>query len=199
GQNSATLFITPPEIAVTDYYVSYGVSPGQLPFGTSVHIPHSSGVVELKINDLKPNTQYYFEVRAGNGCALGPNSTIKSITTGIVSSSNSSEKKSSSSENLASKIVVSSVNTSYLSPTQIKISWTTNIPTSASVLFARTQEELDKEIALFSKSTSFPGELTEDHSVVLSNLSPNQNYVFKIVDQSSGFVDSSTRSFSTKS
>jgi flagellar basal body rod protein FlgG len=29
------------------------------------------GVIDYTVNDLTPNTKYYFKVRAGNGCATG--------------------------------------------------------------------------------------------------------------------------------
>ncbi len=42
------------------------------------------GVIDFTINDLSPNTVYYFKVWAGNGCAPGDWSSWKMVKTGVI-------------------------------------------------------------------------------------------------------------------
>lgn len=52
-------------------HIAYGLSPGDERYGVSFSAGLSSGVVNYTINDLNPNTTYYFKVRGGSGCAPG--------------------------------------------------------------------------------------------------------------------------------
>lgn len=67
----ATLYFTPVNDYLSYYYIAYGLSPGDERFGVSFQSGLSSGVVNYTINNLDPNTTYYFKVRGGNGCAPG--------------------------------------------------------------------------------------------------------------------------------
>ena len=69
--SKATLYFTPVNDHLSYYYVAYGLSPGDERFGVSFQSGLSSGVVNYTINDLNPNTTYYFKVRGGSGCAPG--------------------------------------------------------------------------------------------------------------------------------
>lgn len=69
--SKATLYFTPVNDYLSYYYVAYGLSPGDERFGVSFQSGLSSGVINYTINDLNPNTTYYFKVRGGNGCAPG--------------------------------------------------------------------------------------------------------------------------------
>lgn len=69
--STATLYFTPVNDRLSYYYIAYGLSPGDEQFGVSFTSSLSSGVVTYTINDLNPNTTYYFKVRGGNGCAPG--------------------------------------------------------------------------------------------------------------------------------
>lgn len=67
----AVLYFTPVNDHLSYYYIAYGLSPGDERYGVSFSAGLSSGVVNFTINDLNPNTTYYFKVRGGNGCAPG--------------------------------------------------------------------------------------------------------------------------------
>lgn len=69
--SKATLYFTPVNDRLSYYYVAYGISPGDERFGVTFSAGLTSGVVSYTINDLNPNTTYYFKVRGGNGCAPG--------------------------------------------------------------------------------------------------------------------------------
>lgn len=69
--SKAILYFTPVNDNLSYYYVAYGLSSGEERFGVSFQSGLSNGVVSYTINDLNPNTTYYFKVRGGNGCAPG--------------------------------------------------------------------------------------------------------------------------------
>jgi hypothetical protein len=67
---SAELYITP-LLDATEYVVSYGYQAGTHQFGTVFAATNNAGVTKLTINNLTPNTVYYFMVRAQFGCQSG--------------------------------------------------------------------------------------------------------------------------------
>lgn len=71
SKNSAKLFFSPVNNAVDQYYIAYGFSQGDERFGVKFDKGYYDGVIDYTINELAPNTKYYFKVRAGNGCATG--------------------------------------------------------------------------------------------------------------------------------
>ncbi|MBL7159849.1 fibronectin type III domain-containing protein [Candidatus Microgenomates bacterium] len=71
NSNSATLYFTPANDHVSYYFVAFGYNQGDLRFGSSFTLGPYNGVISYQANHLSPNTEYYFAVRAGNGCATG--------------------------------------------------------------------------------------------------------------------------------
>lgn len=82
--NAATTSVTlyfAPSIGPRDrYYISYGLRSGAEQYGFEL-INNQNGVVSVQINALAANTDYYFKVRAGNGCMPGDWSNELSINT----------------------------------------------------------------------------------------------------------------------
>ncbi|MEK7110122.1 MAG: hypothetical protein AAB876_02775 [Patescibacteria group bacterium] len=70
-KNGAKLFFSPVNNAVDQYYIAYGFTQGDERFGVKFDKGYYDGVIDYTINELAPNTNYYFKVRAGNGCATG--------------------------------------------------------------------------------------------------------------------------------
>lgn len=81
-RNSATLYFTPVNNAVTNYTIVYGYSRGDERFGVSFPYGFYNGVINYTVNYLAPNTKYYFRVRADNGCRQGYWSDTLSALTG---------------------------------------------------------------------------------------------------------------------
>jgi len=69
--STAVLHFTPVSGKVSYYYVAYGLSPGDERYGVSFPASSSTGAMSFTINDLNPNTTYYFKIRGGYGCAPG--------------------------------------------------------------------------------------------------------------------------------
>jgi len=76
GKNTAILYFAPAGMPYDSYNIAYGRSPDKPEYGVEFPQTPSSGVIRYQINALKPNTAYYFTIRAGNGCATGSFSNI---------------------------------------------------------------------------------------------------------------------------
>lgn len=70
-KTSAKLYFTPVNNAVTNYTIIYGLERLRNDFVVSFPFGPHDGVIDFTINDLNPNTKYYFRVRADNGCRQG--------------------------------------------------------------------------------------------------------------------------------
>ena len=70
-KNSAKLYFTPVNNAVSNYTIVYGYERGDERFGVSFPYGVYQGVIDYTINHLAPNTRYYYKVRADNGCRNG--------------------------------------------------------------------------------------------------------------------------------
>lgn len=80
GQNSIELYFTP--VAGADsYYIIYGTNREANQFATSFSQTDSSGAVTYTIGSLSTGITYYFQVRAGKGCATGSWSNVTFGTT----------------------------------------------------------------------------------------------------------------------
>jgi hypothetical protein len=78
----ATLYFAPAAGSVSDYFISYGYTPGDQRFAVLLNQGYSSGVLNFTINYLQPGTTYYFMIRSDNGCATGSWGNEMKITTG---------------------------------------------------------------------------------------------------------------------
>jgi len=70
-KNSATLYFTPVNNAVTNYWIAYGLARGEDRYGVSYPSGRYDGVINYTVNNLALNTRYYFRVKAVNGCRQG--------------------------------------------------------------------------------------------------------------------------------
>lgn len=85
---TATLYFVP--VSPADRYnVLYGTnSSADNEHGTSFRYSDSSGVIVYEVDDLLPNTKYYFKVQGRNGCSVGDWSEILSTTTTSIGGGN---------------------------------------------------------------------------------------------------------------
>lgn len=88
-KDKAILYFTPVSGPVSYYYIAYGLSEGDERYGVWFPFGNYTGVIDFKIEELKINTDYYFKVRGGNGCAPGSWSDwLKARTTNSTSKKN---------------------------------------------------------------------------------------------------------------
>jgi hypothetical protein len=73
---SAKLFFTP-ILHIENYFISYSTNVKAEEHGVLINVG-ALGVQHYKINDLAPNTNYYFKIRGQNGCMPGEWSNILS-------------------------------------------------------------------------------------------------------------------------
>lgn len=72
SKGKAKLIYTPVPGA-TGYSIIYGLKKGDERFGTtSMLVNNNQGAQEVTIGSLNPKLNYYFEVKANNGCTAGP-------------------------------------------------------------------------------------------------------------------------------
>jgi hypothetical protein len=81
-KNSATLYFAPPSMPYSNFYIAYSRKTDSWEYGTQFNQGNSPGAVTYTINALQSNTNYYFKVRPGNGCAAGNwGNTMRATTT----------------------------------------------------------------------------------------------------------------------
>ncbi|OGH11637.1 MAG: hypothetical protein A3B38_02885 [Candidatus Levybacteria bacterium RIFCSPLOWO2_01_FULL_36_13] len=82
---SATLYFVQPSTAFDGYTISYGLTQSADAYSVKFNLGVLDGAVKYTVHDLFPQTNYFFKVRANNGCAAGPWSTT--ISTNVASAS----------------------------------------------------------------------------------------------------------------
>jgi hypothetical protein len=78
SSSSATLYFAQPNTTFDGYIISYGLTESADAYSVTFPMGYLNGAVKYKVNDLFPKTNYFFKVRAVNGCAAGPWSATKS-------------------------------------------------------------------------------------------------------------------------
>ena len=71
NNQTATLYFVPAKSPLTYYWIAYGTDINRLAYGAQFNGQPSNGVGSFNIGYLKPNTKYFFKIRAGNGCTPG--------------------------------------------------------------------------------------------------------------------------------
>jgi len=68
----ATLFFTPINDGIKSYSIVYGLKVDDEKYSITFNYGSSTGAVSYTINDLDPNFQYFFRVRANTSCTFSP-------------------------------------------------------------------------------------------------------------------------------
>ena len=82
----STLYFAPPRGIYNSFVIRYGISKDFMSHSVSFDHRFSHGVLSYSINNLLPNTKYYFQVRAFNNCQPGLWSNILETTTTTIPS-----------------------------------------------------------------------------------------------------------------
>jgi hypothetical protein len=87
----ATVYFAPAGMPYDNYVIRFGPTANNLLYSASFTRGFAGGVIYYTINELSPNTIYYFQVRAGNGCKPGDwGNTLSAKTTGSIKSTSKS-------------------------------------------------------------------------------------------------------------
>lgn len=78
SSSSATVYFVEPPTLFDGYTISYGLSQNADTYNVSYNQGHLDGANKYVIHDLYPKMEYFFKVRADNGCAPGPWSAVLS-------------------------------------------------------------------------------------------------------------------------
>jgi peptidoglycan/xylan/chitin deacetylase (PgdA/CDA1 family) len=70
--NSVLLYFTPGDNPIDKYVLEYGTQSGIYKYGVQDLGVNSPEQMTFLVSSLAPYTTYYFRIRSGNGCAVGP-------------------------------------------------------------------------------------------------------------------------------
>lgn len=79
--SEAVMYFTPGGAPFSEYVIAYGEGDKTEEYGTKLPSSADDGAVTLRIGYLKPQQQYSFKVRTGNGCNPGSWSNIVKVST----------------------------------------------------------------------------------------------------------------------
>ena len=83
SDTQARLYFAPLGAPNNKYAIVYGYEPGEERFGILFDYGPTTGVLSYTINDLDPNSTYYFKMRGQNGCMPGAWGNEMKITTKV--------------------------------------------------------------------------------------------------------------------
>lgn len=72
NNSSIEIFFTDADSPTDHYVLMYGTKSGSYQYGINSFGEIGKGQQSFTIKSLQPDTKYYFKVRGGNGCAVGP-------------------------------------------------------------------------------------------------------------------------------
>ncbi len=141
----------------------------------------------LSVTNLTPNTTYYYVVASTDASGNISKSEVKSFTT----------KSSTSTTTTTPDIIapqISSVRTSNISATGVRVQWNTNEDTTAKVLISTTTPVIEAGSAVFTA-----GSFMQNQTITVTSLTANTKYYFvvKATDRAGNVTTSSVQSFTT--
>lgn len=139
--------------------VNYGPNDS---YGSSARADGNVVAHAVVLSGLKPNTVYHYQVvsEASGNISLSSDGTFKTLSE-------------------PAKPVISDIAVSNLTSTSAKISWVTDVPTSGQITYHKNGGVLALGLKAADQSESMK-ELSKEHSVTLSDLSPASSYSFTI-------------------
>jgi phosphodiesterase/alkaline phosphatase D-like protein len=182
--NSATVAWTTDEVANAE--VEYGTTSGYgsvTPIDTSLALTHS-----ITLTGLTANVDYHYRIRSSDelgNTATSPDNIfttdsingIGEITTTVpeVNTTNTTTQTNTSAN---VTLVMHGVEASSISDSSVTIIWTTDLPSDSQIEYGESQN--------LGSLTTLNTSLTTSHSITISNLLPNTNYIFRVKSKPAG-------------
>jgi peptidoglycan hydrolase-like protein with peptidoglycan-binding domain/phosphodiesterase/alkaline phosphatase D-like protein len=177
--STATVTWTTNELANTQ--IEYGTSTSYgftSPLNTSFALTHSES-----LSNLFPNTTYHYRVISADGAGNLATSTDETFTTSALPVPQEIINPAPSSTSILTPSVSSTVNfsaieTQSVGTSTVTITWNTDLPASGQVEYG-TSEQL-------GSATPPNTTLSTSHSVTITNLAPDTNYIFRVSSAPAG-------------
>ncbi len=174
---SATINWATSEVANAE--VEYGVSAGYgnaTPLDTSLSLTHS-----VTLNNLSPDTEYHYRIRTADevgNTTISPDNTFTtaSLISGqinlTVPETNTDTDAGNANLSTNQQLLILGIETASISGTSATIAWTTDLPSDSQIEYGDSQN--------LGSFTVLNVTLATSHSVIISNLSENTNYIFRV-------------------
>lgn len=149
--------------------LKYGTDPNNL--NQSAETPWGGLTHRITIQNLQPNTTYYFQASSGQGQGTG---TEAKSSVWQFKTTNAPEVPMTHNPTQDSTVVqiTNGPNVEYVSGNQAKISWSTNVPSNSAVKYGSDPNLLNQ----VAQSPT----IERNHEITLANLNPNTKYYFEI-------------------
>jgi peptidoglycan hydrolase-like protein with peptidoglycan-binding domain/phosphodiesterase/alkaline phosphatase D-like protein len=172
---SATIGFTTSEIANAE--VEYGVTAGygtMTPLDTNLALTHA-----VMLSNLQPNTIYHYRIKTSDEIGnqtVGPDETFttQALSVSIQTPDTTAPQVQTSS------VAISTIETTSITTSGATITWQTDLPSDSQVEYGDS-ENLGTLSALNTV-------MTTSHSVTLTGLSQNTNYIFKVKSKPVGVL-----------
>ena len=169
---NATISWTTGEVANAE--VEYGTTAGYgsaTALDTSLSLNHA-----VTLHDLAPNTEYHYRIRTADeigNTAVSPDNTFTTASVASGQASVNSEAGAGiGNADFSAQVVISGVETASVSAHGATISWTTDLLSDSQVEYGDSQD--------LGSLSALGTTLTTSHSITLSDLSENTNYIFRV-------------------
>ncbi len=160
SSDSVTINWTTDSVANSE--VEYGTTAGYgevTPLNTSLTLNHS-----VTLTNLTPNTEYHYRIRSADeigNTATTPDNTFTTTQT-----------TSQSSVTTSGDLTISAIETASITTSAVTITWQTDLPSDSQIEYGDSEN--------LGSLTTLNTTLTDSHSVSISGLSPNTNYIYRI-------------------
>ncbi len=170
------------EVANTE--VEYGTTAGYghvTSLDTNLSLAHSATII-----GLAPNTEYHYRVRSSDeigNTSVGPDNifttaSVSGQTSVTAPEINVTTEVAGNSVVANANLIISGVETESVSDSNVTIAWSTDLPSDSQIEYGETQD--------LGTVTTIDSSLTTSHSITISNLLPNTNYIFRVKSKPSG-------------
>jgi peptidoglycan hydrolase-like protein with peptidoglycan-binding domain/phosphodiesterase/alkaline phosphatase D-like protein len=162
----ATVNFTTSEIS--NAQIEYGTTAS---YGTTTALDTNLALTHVvTLSNLTPNTLYHYRIRTGDQLGnetIGPDETFTTQALSLIES-----------QSVMTNVNISGVEMASVSTSSVTINWNTNLSADSQVEYGDSQD--------FGSVTILDSTLGTTHSVIINNLTPNTNYIFRVKSKVAG-------------
>jgi len=165
---SATITWTTDELA--NGYVDYGTT---LNYGLNTETNSDYAPANSKnLSNLLPNTEYHYRIISKDEIGNTASTPDETFTTEALAGTGEVAVTAPSETAITPSLLISGVEASFVGVASATITWMTDLPSDSQVEFGDSIN--------LGTQTSINSALTTAHSVSISNLTPDTNYIFRV-------------------